>query len=358
MQLPTLTVTRDQAREEVARYREARKHLVLTREDERMLAAYRAIAKGKTVIDLHRALALGGTERHAAPRKTVDLPRLAVMRADKRWAWCDGIGRDGTVTFRDIGDPRSDVGLTRYQAVELFPRDDSRQTMSVWCDRATWRALVPTIPPHLRPTRPLHGDRVPIDLKGYVILWEAEWQLDKTVPPGDPALLRRLGGTLADRTLPRVRLYTVEAQWDLTPVEQAVLAGPPADATGDLMAGVSDRSGSGCVRAARAEPLIGTLAFSGYEFLCICCGERVTFFGPRRGDGDDPRLLERLAELEALWKENVGDRLLPSGRFWQDDCPKCRSDEDHWQHITDEELAADVTAREWLRDKMETRDAH
>lgn len=35
------------------------------------------------------------------------------------------------------------------------------------------------------------------------------------VPPTDPFLLRHLGGTL----------YVVLAQWDLTPLEKAVLAG-------------------------------------------------------------------------------------------------------------------------------------
>lgn len=41
---------------------------------------------------------------------------------------------------------------------------------------------------------------------------EAQW---RPVPPVDPFLLKHLGGTL----------YVVLAQWDLTPLEQAVLAG-------------------------------------------------------------------------------------------------------------------------------------
>jgi hypothetical protein len=225
MQLPTLTITRDEAKEEVQRYRRARQHVVLTREDERMLTAYRAIAKGKTVIDLHRAIALAGTRseivavsrwrdgRQRDVEITIDLPVLAVLRADKRWAWTDGVGRDGTMSLRATRDPRP-IGEVRFQAVEVFPRDDERGTLSPWRD-PTFRALLPTIPPHLRPTRALYGGRVPIDLSKFLVLWEAEWQLDRTVPPGDPALLRHLGGTL----------YTVEAQWDLTPVEQAVLAG-------------------------------------------------------------------------------------------------------------------------------------
>lgn len=224
MELPTLNMTREDAEQEVRRYRRARESVVLTREDQQMLRAYRAIAKGRRVIDLHRALALAGTrtqpvevvrwaDRRMETREiAVELPVLAVFRSDKRWAFTDGIGRDGTLTLRDKLSP-SDFGALRFQAVELFARDDSRLALQ-WND-PTFRALLPPVPAHLRPTRMLHGDRVPVDLRGYLTLWEAEWELDRTTPPGDPALLKHLGGML----------YTVEATWDLTPVEQAVLAG-------------------------------------------------------------------------------------------------------------------------------------
>lgn len=66
-----------------------------------------------------------------------------------------------------------------------------------------YRALVPLIPPNLRPARALVR---------YVILFEAEWE---PVPPTDPLLLRHLHGDL----------YAVLAAWDLTPLERAVLAG-------------------------------------------------------------------------------------------------------------------------------------
>ena len=44
-------------------------------------------------------------------------------------------------------------------------------------------------------------------LQLYTILWEAEWAVDP-LPPGDPALLRKLGGDL----------YIVLGTWDLTPL--------------------------------------------------------------------------------------------------------------------------------------------
>jgi hypothetical protein len=227
MQLPTLNMTREDAELEVRRYRRARDTFVLSREEQQMLRAYRAIAKGTKVIDLHNAIALAGTRtqrvsvrRYRAGKMwevevPVDLPVLAAFRADKRWAFTDGIGRDGTLTLRDtLAGRSSPVGELRFQAVGVFARDDRRKVLSGWGDPA-FRALLPPVPSYLRPTRMLHGERVPVALANYVMLWEAEWQLDRTVPPGDPALLKHLGGTL----------YTVEATWDLTPVEQAILEG-------------------------------------------------------------------------------------------------------------------------------------
>ena len=64
-------------------------------------------------------------------------------------------------------------------------------------------APLPGIPLHLRPKR---------GLENYHILWEAEWERR---PPGDPMLLRRIGKSDA---------WLVVAAWDITPVEQAVLA--------------------------------------------------------------------------------------------------------------------------------------
>ena len=65
------------------------------------------------------------------------------------------------------------------------------------------RAMVPLVPP---PLRPAHA------LRNYHVLWEADWQ---QAPPADPALLKHIGGDL----------YAVLAIWDLTELERAVLAG-------------------------------------------------------------------------------------------------------------------------------------
>ena len=61
-------------------------------------------------------------------------------------------------------------------------------------------ALIPNVPPALRPAHALSN---------YHLLWEAEWRVAPGPPPGDPALLKHIGGDL----------YSVLAVWDLTPVE-------------------------------------------------------------------------------------------------------------------------------------------
>lgn len=63
-------------------------------------------------------------------------------------------------------------------------------------------AVVPLIPPHLRPAKTA--------LDKFHILWEADW---KRTPPRDPMLLKRVSG----------QLFAVVATWDLTEMERTVL---------------------------------------------------------------------------------------------------------------------------------------
>ena len=80
----------------------------------------------------------------------------------------------------------------------MFAPDTRQERWS----RRPLRALVPTVPPRLRPAG---------NLDSYHVLFEPEWQGDPE--PADPALLKHIGGDL----------WAVVATWDLTPLEAAVL---------------------------------------------------------------------------------------------------------------------------------------
>lgn len=206
MDLTTITIDRNEARKAVVAYRRAlqtEKHAQLQREDEAILRGYREIAAGHPIISLRDAIHAGGEFSNF-------LPKLAIARADEPrvsvWRFRDGrciFGHDYHRVYgyyRTAGKGRRRTmngrGLREVPAGTL-PRhaliEQSRPLSS--------HAIVPTIPPGLRPQA---------DLKRYWLLFEAEWS---PLPPRDPALLRDLGGGL----------YAVLATWDLTELERAVL---------------------------------------------------------------------------------------------------------------------------------------
>lgn len=157
-----------------------------TQQDVALKNAYREIMRGNRVLDLAATLRAAGLDPQGRPR-------LAIIAANHTLCWFSRFGSSGLFS------PRESDGWRGRPA-----RGHVSVDLSVWAPgkviERRCRAVVPTIPPLLRPA---HPDR-------YWILWEAEWE---TVP-GDPFLLRRLG----------CGLYMIVAQWDLTPLEQAVLA--------------------------------------------------------------------------------------------------------------------------------------
>jgi hypothetical protein len=169
----------------------------LEKEDEQLLKAYRALYRGQQILDLPKTIARGGLDAKA-------LPRLAVCKANEER--CKVFLKERAVYFA----PGAPWSLWNKRDVAKCLRFD-RNLPSELTDYA-WRsahqrpteatALVPTVPPHLRPD----------DLAKYYILWEAEWTAKA---PVDPILLSRVNDTM----------FAVVAQWDLTPLEQSVLEG-------------------------------------------------------------------------------------------------------------------------------------
>jgi hypothetical protein len=97
-------------------------------------------------------------------------------------------------------------------------------------------------------------------------------------------------------------------------------------------------------------PLISTLAFTGFEFVCLECGKPCTFFGARPGD-PSPELTARYEGLRAEWDEHVAGKLLSPGARHRD-CETCSTKrESHITHATDEEMAAHEGAVRWFEQR-------
>ena len=193
MEATTIELDRSKARE---LWRDYQKHRHYSQPiDQEIARTYQAIAQGKVVIralDSIKAAGLGEDK----------LPKLAIVRADAKRCWL-GTRSDGSAWF----------AATEGQmfSPENFPRGVVSLPAGSFPGIATefpWRrrpvSIVPTIPLPLRPKR---------GLQNYHILYEAEW--DMTVPI-DPMLLRRMG---------KGDLWVVFAAWELSPIEQAALAG-------------------------------------------------------------------------------------------------------------------------------------
>lgn len=168
-----------------------------TEEDAAIMEGYRAMMKGHSVIDIEDAIGQAGLD--ACGR-----PHLAICRADGHYCWFEH-RHDGPIFSlterQQHRHTRTYVRLRRglFGENAKFLLPGRRYQWAI-------RALVPSIPPRLRPKGALSS---------YHILWEADWEW----VPKDPLLLRHLYG----------HLYAVLAQWDLTELERAVLKGALAE---------------------------------------------------------------------------------------------------------------------------------
>lgn len=202
MDLATMTMERGEARKAFAEYRGAvrdARHAEMTEADQAIMRGYKALARGNQVISMVETMRAGGFVElgRRGYNTPMRLPNLAVIRADAKRCFTDGIHADGSVRFASAAESVWQSTHTRRRIVldrgtfEAFEGGGGPR----------YSAIVPLIPPRLRP---------PFKLSNYHILFEAEWNWD---PPKDPALLRHLGGDL----------WAVLAIWDLTELERAVL---------------------------------------------------------------------------------------------------------------------------------------
>lgn len=149
---------------------------------------YNHIRKGKSVIDITKAIAAGGVRDNWHPN-------LAIAQATAQKVSCF-YSRNGDVQFRSDNKWRDKKASIEIKSCLKTWKGDPWQL--------SLEAPVPIIPPRLRPAN-LTPD--------YYILWEVDsWT---PAPSRDPYLLKRLSPTL----------FLVCAAWDLTDIEMAVMAG-------------------------------------------------------------------------------------------------------------------------------------
>jgi hypothetical protein len=227
MQLSTIEIPRVGARERAAEYSRVARHTadpVRRHEFEEIARCYRLAARDDVaLIDLDRTFAEGGTTVRTrvidkdTPRERREnylLPRLAACRSSADYVYCLGVTATGACVFSDSLHRREDYrsGVIRVEGLDERPSGfaDNWAAERVWTQWHAWSAMVPIVPPEHQPRA---GGR----LNAYVTLFEVEdwqWRVPPR-PPGDPALLRHVGGSI----------YAVLAVWDLTELEQLVLSG-------------------------------------------------------------------------------------------------------------------------------------
>lgn len=190
MDISTIEMDVDKAREIYDTYRSHLAGHEKTEEDRGVLLGYKALAKGKSLINLHETMLAAGLD-------SMRRPRMAIARA--HWEYCHfgytwrRNGREFAQQSYHIG-RHGNPGKTRI----VIPARALPQSVT----RDDCRAVVPYIPPNLRPKA---------KLENYHILWEAEWQST----PTDPLLLQQLTDSI----------FIVLAVWDLTNLERGVLSG-------------------------------------------------------------------------------------------------------------------------------------
>lgn len=191
MKTAVLSTELVEARKLVDQYNASAKFRSLLPEEKACLTTARQLKKGRRVIDLYRVFKAVSSDAKGRP---------ALALANASWKWCYYVRERDTARFYKEN-RKYDKSMKHCYRVPgtmmAGPIPEMYKTIS-------GKAVVPTIPPNLRPEGPIDQ---------YHILFEASWE----DVPTDPILLKNIPGTN--------NLFVVLAHWDLTEIERAVLAG-------------------------------------------------------------------------------------------------------------------------------------
>jgi len=196
METQQVTLDRAQAR---GLYRKYREHVHYSEPiDRECMRAYQLLAQGRLIIKALESIKVAGLNAQG-------LPKLAIARATQSVCVFHGES-NGSAVFDNDGIRRNHTRNRISYPAGSFAFPLEKRTWgdgNVFYRAPSGKAMLPSIPLHLRPKR---------GLDSYHVLWEAEWT---KIPPRDPFLLRRIG---------KADLWLVVAMWDMTEVERAALS--------------------------------------------------------------------------------------------------------------------------------------
>lgn len=206
MKVAEILTPRQEARREFLRYRESVRERMrlelspeearLLKEDQELMEGYRVISRGARVLNINETMRAAGCDELGRPRLAIACAAATKVRFVQYTAnGCCFTVRSGKWMRYSCPYDRPHKYNIRFPLSVIPGLERRTHTRDL-------EAVVPLIPLRLRPRG---------DLKRYAILWEADWE----AVPTDPLLLRHLKGPL----------YAILAQWDLTPLEKAVMEG-------------------------------------------------------------------------------------------------------------------------------------
>jgi hypothetical protein len=195
MDVALIEMPAEVAKEELKNYRRSL-HKRADAEYAQIADGLEALSEGTPLLSLSQVFT-------AIPRDHKGRPRVAIARADRiRVQYRNWTGSDYADVFNCAYDQRRGAAV-RDAHIVVANAQAPRGGGSIY-----GYALVPIVPPAAREGH---------DLSRHFILWEVERWADNASEVGpdiDPFLLRRVTDDL----------YAVVAEWDLSPLEQAILA--------------------------------------------------------------------------------------------------------------------------------------
>lgn len=189
MNVPTITMEPKAAQVKLEAYRTQLRRRA-DAEYEAAVLGYEALAAGTPLINLSDAFTAAGLGEDGRPK-------LAIARADRKQVTV-------SVGWNVLEFSTLQRSLWQYSGSLRIGIPYGANNK-----HKTGYALVPMVPADVRPNG---------DLRDFFILWEVEQWSDyrlSAVPDLDPYLLRHIVGDL----------YAVVAEWDLTPLERAIMTG-------------------------------------------------------------------------------------------------------------------------------------